>query len=205
MINCIVHTVRTYLKTNDSIKVICPTGNSANLVSGVTIHKFLKVPTGPKFHKDMLPPEGKSGEELQKNCEGLVCLLVDERSLIGCKLLAWMEFQCRHGMYNGAKSNEEWGGLPAIIFFGDDLQLPPVCDSPLYRKNLKTTNCIYGSLCWNSFSDVIFLNKIVRQNEEEKNLRDVLLSLRTYSINANQAQWLQQFQWDNLKKNMATQ
>ena len=30
----------------------------------------------------------------RKNCEGLQVLLVDERSLIGCNVLGWMEFLC---------------------------------------------------------------------------------------------------------------
>ena len=75
---------------------MCPTGNSANLISGVTLHSFLKIPTTYKG-KDFKVPDGNTGEILQKNCEGLQVLLVDERSLIGCSNLGWMEFMCRCG------------------------------------------------------------------------------------------------------------
>jgi hypothetical protein len=40
----------------------------------------------------MKPPEGALGEKLQKNCQGLKVLLVDERSLIGATTLGWVEF-----------------------------------------------------------------------------------------------------------------
>ena len=43
------------------------------------------------------------------------------------------------------------------------------------------------------------LTQIVRQNESEQQLRDVLISLRTYSTTARQIRWLQQFQWHNLR------
>jgi hypothetical protein len=41
----------------------------------------LKIPTNKKV-QEMKPPEGALGEKLQKNCQGLKVLLVDERSLI---------------------------------------------------------------------------------------------------------------------------
>jgi hypothetical protein len=47
--------------------------------------------------KDFKAPDGTVGETLQKNCQGLKVLLVDERSLIGCTNLGWMEFMwCLH-------------------------------------------------------------------------------------------------------------
>jgi hypothetical protein len=37
-----------------------------------------------------------------------------------------------------------WGGLPVVIFL-DDVQLPPVCDTPVYTTNTKTSAAIHGS------------------------------------------------------------
>jgi hypothetical protein len=59
----------------------------------------------------------------KKNCQGLKVLLVDERSLIGCTNLGWMEFMCKSGTGVESKS---CGGLPVVVFLGDDVQLPPV-------------------------------------------------------------------------------
>jgi hypothetical protein len=66
---------------------------------------------------------------LQTNSQGLKVLLVDERSLIGCTNLGWMEFMCKSEMGVESKS---WGGLPVVVLLGDDVQLPPVLDCPVY-------------------------------------------------------------------------
>ena len=57
----------------------------------------------------------------------------------------------------------------------------------------------HGVLVWQDFKTAVVLKKIIRQEENEKELRDVLSSLREYRATPNQAQWLQQFQWNNLK------
>ncbi|CAG2201823.1 unnamed protein product [Mytilus edulis] len=94
LIKCLVKAVKCFFNTNKCVQVLCPTGNSANLIDGVTIHSFLKIPTTYKS-KEMKAPDGSTGEILQKNCEGLKVLIVDERSLIGCTTLGWMEYMCR--------------------------------------------------------------------------------------------------------------
>ena len=63
-----VEAVRTYYNTNNAVQVLGPTGNSANLISGVTIHSFLKIPIKTKS-KEMTPPDGSKGEILQENCK----------------------------------------------------------------------------------------------------------------------------------------
>ena len=200
LINCLVYAIRKLFQNNKAVQVVCPTGNSANLISGSTIHRFLKIPIGKKSLKEMTRPDGNAGEELQANLEGLTCILVDERSLVGCNLLSWMEFHCRCGMANGAQSSTEWGGLPVVVFFGDDVQLPPVCDAPLYKCNSKSANTMRGHLCWKKFNTVVHLSKIIRQNEAYTELRDVLMSMRTYYLTQQQAKWLQQFQMNNLQQ-----
>ena len=51
LIQCIVKAVRTLYQTNDCVQVVCPTGNSANLISGVTLHHFLKYLPSTKVEK----------------------------------------------------------------------------------------------------------------------------------------------------------
>ena len=200
LIKCLVHAVRSMYQNNRAVQVICPTGNSANLINGVTLHSFLKIPCGAQATKEMSPPTGATGEILQKNCENLQCLLVDERSLIGCTTLGWMEFHARCGMNRGKSSHKEWGGLPVVVFFGDDIQLPPVCDSPVYMCNSKKPAAIRGALIWKTFDCVVTLNKVVRQSEDQAELKAVLNAMRDYTTTPQQAQWLQRFQWSNLRK-----
>jgi hypothetical protein len=59
---------------------------------------------------------------------------------------------------------------------------------------------MHGHLVWQDFQMAVSLTAIIRQGEEEKELRYVLNNLRQYKATPSQAKWLQQFQWDNLKK-----
>ncbi|XP_064619450.1 uncharacterized protein LOC135482899 [Lineus longissimus] len=40
LIKCLVKAIRLLFNNNKSVQVVCPTGNSANLISGVTLHSF---------------------------------------------------------------------------------------------------------------------------------------------------------------------
>ena len=199
LIKCLVKAVRNLFQTNNSVKILCPTGSSANLISGVTIHSFFKIPTSVKSSRDLVPPKGVAAEQLQRNCDGVHVLLIDERSLVGCNTLGWMEFMARYGMTNGEKSSLSWGGLPVVVFLGDDVQLPPVCDTPVYKIPSSSPASLHGSLVWKEFNSAVFLSKIVRQDESQEYLKNVLMSLRDYSTTLEQAVWLQQFQWDNIR------
>lgn len=42
LINCPVKAIRLFFQSNKSVQVLCPTGSSANLIYGVTLHSFLK-------------------------------------------------------------------------------------------------------------------------------------------------------------------
>lgn len=116
LIKCLVKAIRIIFSSNKAVQVVCPTGNSANIISGVTLHSFLKVPTHNRG-QEMKPPVGSLGENLQKHCEGLNVLLVDERSMIGATTLGWMEFMCRCGIQSGDNSDKPWGGLVRHVKF----------------------------------------------------------------------------------------
>ena len=110
--------IKMYRKdcTNRSVQVLCPTGYSANLISGMTIHSFLKIPINART-KEITPPDGASGETLQENLKDLKVLLIDERSLIGATNLGWMECLCRCKMVGSAKFSKSCGGIPVVVFF----------------------------------------------------------------------------------------
>ncbi|CAC5388042.1 unnamed protein product [Mytilus coruscus] len=199
LIKCLVKAIRNAFLSNKSVQVLCPTGNSANIISGVTLHSFLKIPTHKKG-QEMKPPEGITGENLQSNCDGVKVILVDERSLIGATTLGWMEFMCRYGMQNGENFEKSWGGLPVVVFFGDDVQLPPVLDSPVFNSTSKIPASLHGVLVWNEFNCAVNLQNIVRQGNNEQQLKNVLLALREYKTTSEHAHWLQKFQWHNLKQ-----
>ena len=203
LIKCLVKVIRTIFASKRSVQVLCPTGNSANIISGLTLHSFLKIPTNKKG-QEMKPPEGALGEKLQKNCQGLKILLVDERSLIGATTLGWVEFMCRYGVEEGQNFDKTWGGLPVVIFFYDDVQLPPVLDSPVYNNSGKRPAALHGALVWKNFNHAVNLQQIVRQAPDQQQLKEVLLALREYKTTSCHANWLQNFQWNNLRLKYGT-
>ena len=191
VIKCLQRLVRQVFGANDAIQVITPTGNSAYLVQGRTAHSFLGIPTGGRS-------SGPVQEKIQKKCENLKVLVGDERSMFGRTTMGWMEQHARYAINRGANADELWGGIPVVVFMGDDVQLPPVCDTPVYIPDCRSAPSNHGRLVWTSLDSAVELSQIVRQNECEQQLRDVLMSLRTYSKTPQQIRWLQQFQWHNL-------
>ncbi len=88
-------------------------------------------------------------------------------------------------MYNGQNSQEIWGGIPAVLFFGDDYQLWPVIEKGSiqgYSKMKTTTPLVPANkqsasqlLCqWGTYlfihvmtESVFILNKNYRVKSEE--------------------------------------
>ncbi len=74
----------------------------------------------------MSRPEGKitgtALENLQERLKHLLCLILDERSILSSKVLAAAERNIRHSVYKGQNSGEIWGGIPVVLLFGDDYQ-----------------------------------------------------------------------------------
>ena len=199
VIKCLQRLVRQVFVANDAIQVITPTGNSAYLVQGRTAHSFLGIPTSGRSCNELTVPSGPVLEKIQKRCENLKVLVGDERSMFGRITMGWMEQHTRYAINRGGNAKELWGGIPVVVFMGDDVQLPPVCDTPVYIPDCCSAPSNHGRLVWTSLDSVVELTQILRQNESEQQLRDVLMSLRTYSTTARQIRWLQQFQWHNLR------
>ena len=191
--------MRQVFEANDAIQVITPTGNAAYLIQGSTAHSFLGVRTGGRSCNELTVPTGPLLEKIQKKCENLKVLVGDERSMFGRTTMGWMEQHARYAINKGANADELWGGTPVAVFMGDDVQLPPVCDTPVYISDCRSAPSNHGHLVWTMFDSAVELTQIIRQNESEQQLRDVLMSLRNYTTTPQQIHWLQQFQWHNLR------
>ena len=144
-------------------------------------------------------PSGPVLEKIQNKCENLKVLVGDERSMFGHTTMGWMEQHTRYAINRGANSDELWGGIPVAVFMGDDVQLPSVCDTAVYIQDCRSAPSNHGRLVWTTFDSAVELTQIVRQTESQQQLRDVLMSLRTYSRTPQQIHWLQKFQWHNLR------
>ena len=91
-------------------------------------------------------PSGPVLERIQKKCENLKVLVGDERSMFGSTTMGWMEQHARYAVNRGVTAHELCGGMPAVVFMGDDVQLPPVCDTPMYIPDSRRAPSNHGRL-----------------------------------------------------------
>ena len=118
--------------------------------------------------------------------------------MFGHTTMGWMEQHACYAVNKGANADQLWGGIPVAVSMGDDVQLPPVCDTPVYISDCCSAPSNHGRLVWTMFDSAVELTHIMRQSESEQQLRDVLMSLRNYTTTPQQIHWQQQFQWHNL-------
>lgn len=124
IINTLISLVRSYTNCNDSLMVTAPSGGAAYNVQGCTLHRGLALSVNSKTLTEPLSEDSQI--DLGSKLERLLMLIVDERSMINSQLIAGAERNLRHCVFGQQNQTEFWGGIPAVILFGDDYQLPPV-------------------------------------------------------------------------------
>ncbi len=72
--------------------------------------------------------QGNALQRLQLDLKDIRYLVIDEMSMIGHRMLAWVDKRLRQAT---GKLDQPMGGL-SLILVGDLGQLPPVGDRPLY-------------------------------------------------------------------------
>ena len=109
-----LNTVRKYSKTiglgQDFIKTAAYTGSAAYLIGGETLHRLLSIPVNEnqKHHINEL--------ELQLRFKNCGLLIIDEKSMIGQRLLMYIDKHLR--VARPHKQDQIFGGL-SIILIGD--------------------------------------------------------------------------------------
>jgi hypothetical protein len=102
IINTIISLVRNMTQMNDTVKVGAPSGAAAYYVQGSTLHRLLGISVSR-------PKEKLTGtvlENLQECLKHLLCLIIDEQSMLSSKVLAAAERNVRHSVYKGQNSGE---------------------------------------------------------------------------------------------------
>jgi len=122
IINTIISIIRRMTKTNDTVKVAAPSGNAAWNVQGCTLHSLLNI----NVRTPWASMSEESEDSLKRKLLNLLVLLVDERSMLNSHVTFGAEEHVRDCAYGGHNWKEKWGGVPVVLFFGDDYQLPPV-------------------------------------------------------------------------------
>lgn len=127
VINTVVTAIRELFNDNDVVKVCAPTGTAAFNAGGETLHHFLKNKAGIDDYTPFSMSQDKS-MFLSKKLRNLLCLIIDERSLLDSTQLGVAEQMISETIFHGQMSELSWGNLPVLILVGDDYQLPGVCD-----------------------------------------------------------------------------
>ena len=210
IINTILTIVRQITRSNSTLMVGAPSGTAAFNVQGSTLHLLLGI--GVTRPEDNITQ--KVQEKLRSQLKNVLCLIIDERSMLSSIVLGAAERNIRTTVYSGQNSQEIWGGIPAVLMFGDDYQLWPGIDEGAIQgySKMTTTNpitptnkqtaaqllCQWGTaaqlLCqWGTFlfthvmtESVFFLNKIYIVKSEE--FQKLLARLRVGKSTINDAQ-----------------
>ena len=99
---------------HSSIFRAAPTGVAANLFLGRTLHSLLRLPVRGRMSE--LP---QLIDELRKLFRGCVCLIIDEKSMVGLNLLGLIDRRLRQLV--PSRTDEPWGGISTILS-GDSFQ-----------------------------------------------------------------------------------
>ena len=121
LLNTITAVLRSLFQRNNVVKVGCPTGTAAFNAFGETLHRLTLQGISGTYRNNSLS-EAKH-KTLVQRYQHLLCLIVDERSLLTSKLLGTTLQIVSETIFFGAEIDEPCGGLPILILAGDDFQL----------------------------------------------------------------------------------
>ncbi len=124
IINTLLTIIRNMTRSNATLLVGALSGAAAFNVQGSTLHHLLGI--GVARPEDNIAQ--KVQEKLQSQLKNVLCLIIDERSMLSSKVLGAAERNIQKTVYNGQNSQEIWGGVPAVLIFGNDYQLWPVIE-----------------------------------------------------------------------------
>ena len=185
MIKSLVNDVRRMFGFKDVVCVVAPTGAAAHNVGGQTVHRRAAV----NPHYPSRRPSAKALEEMIKKNKRLLVLIYDERSMLTCDVIGASERHFAESTHGGGHSGEQYGGIPVVIFVGDDYQLPP--PSIIHKGAFDTMNPkasfsqqsfnmgTHGATLFHDMSNLCMqLKKVERQRRQEDTFLQHLGRLR---------------------------
>jgi RecG-like helicase len=120
--------VQQIIRMNCKVVVASPTGCSAKLINGQTIHSCLMLPTNKNEKLEKLG--GLLYEQMKLQWQQINYLIIDEISMISHQQLINIDLRLKE--LRPQQKNQLFGGINMILF-GDLLQLPPIKGTPIYK------------------------------------------------------------------------
>jgi hypothetical protein len=185
----LLHTIFSYMRNmfddNDVVHVIAPTGVAVFNVLGETLH----ICVGLDWRNTKKGMSNSTMEKLQKKLQNPVVILIDERSMLSQIILGLVEYVVARSAHECGYSGDEWGGIPVMILFGDDYQLPSIGNQggthiPQINKICSMKGMHYmtqyqgGLQIMNLAEEVMELDQVCRQTEDHVLFKDILECLR---------------------------
>lgn len=157
----LIRAIRQYLPA-ECLRVAAASGVAAYNVEGSTLHSLLKIPVNSNSTACIQTLGESAKRELQNSLRGVRYLIIDERSFVGKRLFAQIDWRLREAF---PEPNKAFGGV-SIILIGDDAQLPPVKDMPLYSEGGRDDQSLRGRALYLSlFKLVVELDAVFRQQD----------------------------------------
>ena len=172
----VIHIITNAIESIFPVKVTqtcAPTGCAAYSIGGKTVHSFFKVSI-KNPGADLSPAKAL---QMKEDVLRLLCMIIDERSLLSMDALGAAERNCTNNAHGGVNRDKDWGGVPIVLLFGDDYQLPSVV---IDKEGYGATRVIADNGMLN-----IALNKI------QKAGRDVFLRLTSVVRTLTRSQRIQ--------------
>ena len=197
LINTMVAITRKIFGINDAVLVAAPTSAAAFNVHGQTMHHLF----GINPFQPSKPVSEKKAKQLKKVLRRTVAVIMDERSMISCDVLGAAERNVAEHAHGGVHSDEDWGGIPIVILFGDDYQLPPPTNKQKGAFDTMSSNvsfsqsrlnvAAFGALQFRKLSDLCMeMNTIKCQHKSQTTFRKILEKVRICKTTTDQAETL---------------
>ena len=196
VIHLLCNVMEKLFKDIDTMVLGAPTGSASFNIFGSTIHSQFNLRPKMKNYRDFI----RNKETLIKRFKRKLIMILDERSLISQEIMGLIDETLHHTLHGGTKQQRRpFGGLPIVIAFGDDHQLPSIVingsgKGAIYhfdknrkknmnqRKKQNNPKFVIENNGMGRFldlaSNVIELNKNYRKRRGEKKLSKMLKNLR---------------------------
>ena len=168
---------------NKKCRVCAYFGIAAFNIKGYTLHSLLQLPIKGKKNG---PLNSSALARLQHDLDDVQYLIIDEFSVVGQKMFAWINRRCKQATGN---LTVPFGGM-SIILVGDIAQLPPVTDQVLYHTRPNCDLALEGYCMYQMFQKVINFEineRAAGADNEQQRFR--ALQVRARDGNSNLEDW----------------
>jgi len=190
LVNTIVTILRDIFGINDVVQLAAPTGCAAFNIGGETMHHLFMIAVRRALAGMELDLSEMKKKILKNTFRRTIAILLDERSMVALKAMGVAASNTAATAHGGFHEQESFGGIPILILFGDDYQLPPpIAKGPFdilinasSRHNLAASEILGAEVFLSCAEDVMVLTKSKRAMNDQVLFRAMLEESRTSDI-----------------------